>query len=201
MMRHWKYLKYVLRHKWFVFIECLKLGVPIWIAIAHDWDKFLPGMWMSYARTFYAPDGTSQYENSVYFAEAWMRHQHRNKHHWQHWLWVKMPLIDRDIRLRQSEYMVWDSGKVQRVVTQMTVGGVVLELLPPDKWHEVGFPDPMPDVYIREMVADWRGAGRAAGKTDTAAWYEKNRDKIILHPDTRQRVEELLGISATERPA
>jgi hypothetical protein len=30
---------------------------------------------------------------------------------------------------------------------------------------------PMPGVYREEMLADWRGAGRAYGNADTAAWY------------------------------
>ena len=27
MNKHWRYFSYVLRHKWFVFVECCKLGV------------------------------------------------------------------------------------------------------------------------------------------------------------------------------
>lgn len=61
-----------------------------------------------------------------------------------------------------------------------------------------GKPDvvlPMPDRYRREMLADWRGAGRAYGNPDTKAWYEKNKDNIILHPETRAWVEsELLSL-------
>jgi hypothetical protein len=47
----------------------------------------------------------------------------------------------------------------------------------------------MPDRYRREMVADWRGAGRALGKPDTCGWYSVNRDNMILHPTTREWVE------------
>jgi len=55
----------------------------------------------------------------------------------------------------------------------------------------------MPEVYIREMVADWRGAGRVnTGSDNTQEWYEKNRTRMILHPDTRARVEDLLGEGA-----
>ncbi len=48
---------------------------------------------------------------------------------------------------------------------------------------------PMPDKYVREMVADWMGAGMAQGKPDTGAWYKQNRGKIIMHVQTRRRVE------------
>ena len=52
---------------------------------------------------------------------------------------------------------------------------------------------PMPDRYMREMVADWLGAGRAkSGKWEALDWYEKHKDNIKLHPVTRMDVEELL---------
>jgi len=51
---------------------------------------------------------------------------------------------------------------------------------------------PMSSEAAREMVADWRGAGRAQGKPDTLAWYQANKDKMQLHPVTREYVEFLL---------
>jgi hypothetical protein len=60
----------------------------------------------------------------------------------------------------------------------------------------------MPDRYRREMLADWRGAGRAYGRQpeknndpDAAAWYLENRAKIILHPDTRAWLEDELVVT------
>lgn len=86
MRRHLAYARYVMRHKWFVFVACIKLGVPLWIAVFHDWDKFLPDEWFPYARAFYKPDGTSQYAPDETFTTAWNAHQKRNKHHWQYWM-------------------------------------------------------------------------------------------------------------------
>jgi hypothetical protein len=154
MRRHWQYLKYVLRHKWFVFKACLQLGVPLWIAIFHDWDKFLPSEWFPYARTFYAPDGTKQYQENEAFTVAWNQHQKLNKHHWQYWL------------------ITWDRGETEAL--------------------------PMPDVYRREMLADWRGAGQALGFPDTLKWYLNNKDKIKLHPDTRAWLEEQMTMALWE---
>lgn len=51
----------------------------------------------------------------------------------------------------------------------------------------------MPSKYVREMVADWAGAGRAiTGKWEVRSWFAKNRHKIVLHPDTLAEVERLL---------
>lgn len=51
----------------------------------------------------------------------------------------------------------------------------------------------MPDVYVREMIADWMGASKAhTGSWDMTEWLEKNLPKVRLHPATRARVEEIL---------
>lgn len=151
MKRHWQYLKYVLRHKWFVYQEGRKLGLPRLMLILHDWDKFLPDEWFPYAENFYTPDGNKQYLESEAFTVAWLYHQNRNKHHWQYWM------------------ITWDRGETECL--------------------------PMPDKYRREMLADWRGAGRAiTGEDNTADWYMANREKIQLHKDTRAWIEDVLRI-------
>ena len=47
----------------------------------------------------------------------------------------------------------------------------------------------MPVNYRLEMLADWMGAGKALGKPDVRSWYETNKEKIKLHPETRGLVE------------
>lgn len=171
MKKHWKYLHYILRHKWYVFLECCKTGIP-WQGATHDLSKFLPSEWRWYAEYFYgikrereyfdtydihggipeiAPWGTFVKDN---FNLSWLLHQHRNPHHWQYWI------------LRE------DNGAT--------------------------FPLPMPDRYRKEMLADWKGAGRAiTGKNDpleTARWFLKNGSKMLLHDETRTWIEEQLRV-------
>lgn len=189
MRRHWAYFKAVIRHKWYVFLACLQFRVSIWSAILHDWDKFLFDEWFVYVRTFYKLDGTKQYVESVDFAHAWMKHQHRNKHHWQ-W-WVKISARNVYGSIRQESVLIWDRGEAQQVV-QRNSGGV--------NWWELRnlesvefMPIPMPDRARREMLADWFGAGRAYNPNWTPLeprkWYEANKEKIQLHPDTRAWIE------------
>jgi len=59
MRAYISYLKYILRHKWFVFWEACKLGIP-WLGLIHDWHKFLPDEFFPYARYFYNPDGSKK---------------------------------------------------------------------------------------------------------------------------------------------
>lgn len=163
-MSHWRYFKYVLRHKWFVLVAGLRYRAPVWRLIIHDWSKFLPSEWFAYVRNFYGHKPTDEEERVARnlgisiatkadikeaFSRAWLLHQRRNKHHWQFW------------------YLINDT--------------------------DGEYPLPIPYKYVLEMVSDWAGAGRAiTGKWEVAAWYQKNADKMKLHPSTRAIVEVIL---------
>lgn len=87
MSKHFKYLSYIVRHKWFVFIAGLRVGVSPWLLIIHDWSKFLPSEWFPYVESFYGGWGKNRPEwVKAGFDRAWLHHQHHNPHHWQHWM-------------------------------------------------------------------------------------------------------------------
>ncbi len=48
---------------------------------------------------------------------------------------------------------------------------------------------PIPIIYLKEMLADWRGAGKAQNKPNTWEWYVTNKDKMQLHPETQAWIE------------
>ncbi len=50
---------------------------------------------------------------------------------------------------------------------------------------------PMPEKYVREMICDWRAMSRKFGDT-AEEYFCKHRHNMVLHPQTFQRVEELL---------
>lgn len=87
-MKHLKYLRYLGRHKWFVLLACWRSGL-IWRGIVHDWSKFLPSEWLPYAEFFYSEmdaDLFTMARRRHRFDVAWLKHQHRSPHHWQHWV-------------------------------------------------------------------------------------------------------------------
>lgn len=88
-MKHLKYLRYVVCHKWFVFVECAKRGL-IWRGLVHDLSKFSPSEWGPYVEYFYgdsAPDDRrSNHTRDDRFDFAWLHHLHHNRHHWQWWI-------------------------------------------------------------------------------------------------------------------
>ena len=53
---------------------------------------------------------------------------------------------------------------------------------------------PIPLRHRLEMIADWQGAAKVTGGTDGTAWYRQHGDSIVLHDNTRARVEQELGI-------
>lgn len=87
MKAHLKYLSYVLRHKWFVFVECCKFGIPL-AGIIHDWQKFTPIEWKPYVLYFYGPytkENRPQWLKDAFDA-AWLHHIHHGPHHAQYWV-------------------------------------------------------------------------------------------------------------------
>lgn len=85
MKAHFKYLSYVIRHKWYVFLAGLKFRAPLWRLIIHDWTKFLPREWFPYVKYFY---GVAEPKDDIKFNAAWNHHQKCNPHHWQYWILI-----------------------------------------------------------------------------------------------------------------
>ena len=81
-----KHLKLVLTHKYYVLIECFKVGL-YWQGIVHDLSKFHPVEFFESAKYFTgtgSPINESKKANG--YSEAWLHHKGRNKHHWQYWI-------------------------------------------------------------------------------------------------------------------
>ena len=111
-MKYIKYLSYLLKHRWYVMIECFKQGL-IWRGIVHDLSKFLPSEFIPYANFFYGNKGddikkgrnsTGYYKptdtGDKKFDWAWLLHQKRNKHHWQYWV---LPEDEEGIKIFEIE--------------------------------------------------------------------------------------------------
>ena len=82
-MKYLKNLQHILKHKWYVFIECWKLRI-IFQGIIHDLSKFSLIEFIGYSNKFFKinPDE----KDKISFQYAWLHHQKRNKHHWEYWV-------------------------------------------------------------------------------------------------------------------
>ena len=92
-MKYIKYLWYLIRHKWFVMLECFSVGL-YYRGITHDLSKFRLSEFIPYARHFSGNIKTGRDKTGYYkpnntgddaFDSAWFLHQKRNDHHWQYW--------------------------------------------------------------------------------------------------------------------
>ncbi len=164
MNKYFKYLQYLIKHKYYVGVECFKRGL-YWQGLAHDLSKFSPDEFIPYANYFYGNgdnllkfrDKTGYYKpydtGDKKFDFAWFLHQKRNKHHWQFWV---LPTDDAtlkvlEIPLRYKTEMVCDwigASKAQ------------------------GFFSPWETPML-----------------ETQKWYKANKDKMQFAPETRKWIE------------
>lgn len=84
--RFFGHLKTILVHKYWVFICCCKVGMPI-RGFFHDFSKFSPTEFFEGVK--YYRDNTSPInyakKNKGYSA-AWFHHRGHNKHHYESWM-------------------------------------------------------------------------------------------------------------------
>ncbi len=135
-------IRYIFKHKYLVFVECCKLGIPL-RGLLHDLSKFKPDEFIPYMQKFYLKNA-----NSEEFRLAWVKHLHRNPHHWQYWVSIGKPSM---------------------------VDPYDLDRLSPIE---------MPEEYRKEMLADWRAIAKGGG-TSVKEFYQRNKNKIVLHYETR----------------
>lgn len=120
MKSHLKYLWYVLKHKWYVFLECMKLGVPIWGALIHDWQKFAPAEWGPYRQNFFVDwgdVGKSKWVKKRYEL-AWFHHLHYGPHHWEYWVqednknvdYLSVEILEMPDRYRREMLADWNGA-------------------------------------------------------------------------------------------
>lgn len=190
MTAHFRYLSYVVRHKWFVLLAGLKTGAPLWRLVIHDWSKFTPAEWGPYVANFYGRSATDVahdwYQREVSTARANSGFgQIGDGHH--------------------QAIMAEEQRRKQIIIEARTLAfdraWLHHQHANPHHWqHWILREDsgalkllPMPEHFIREMVADWMGAGRAiTGRWEAGEWYDRNRETIALDEITRIKVEGLL---------
>ena len=172
MNKHLKYIWYLLRHKWYVALACWKYGC-FHRAFTHDLSKLLPSEWGPYVNWFNGPFGVKFKRLAEDGTVGELEHQ-MHKECKLHFDYAWLHHQHRNLHHWQYWILRRDDGSHEALL--------------------------MPEVYVREMVADWTGAGMAIhGKNECLEWYLSNRHKMHLHPKTRERVEELLGVPSDQR--
>lgn len=93
-MRFTGHLRTVLKHKYMVFIHCVKAGIPVQ-GFLHDMSKFSPTEFFPSVKYFTGHRSPTELERENNgFSKAWMHHKGRNLHHYEYW-------TDYDFRTKQ----------------------------------------------------------------------------------------------------
>ena len=174
MKRYWVYLLYVLRHKWFVFQECRKRDLHVPLLIA---------LWHDWDK--FLSDEFIPYARFFHNPDGTPKQRREKSGYYK-------PTDTGDNAFDYAWFLHQKRNKHHWqywVIPQDHAGVKVL---------------PMPDLYIREMIADWRGAGRAQGVKKPAPWavrdwYLANGYKLQMHDETRTKVEDYIGVKPTDR--
>jgi hypothetical protein len=199
-VRHLRYLSYVLRHKWWVLVAGLKVGAPLWRLLIHDWSKFTPAEWGPYVATFYGDRyrvGSRVEINSFegFGGEAEIidrRQSHRGGGRF------KVRLLDTGMETWAHDFEVVGLGEFDAAYDRAWLHH---QHANPHHWQHwiLRFDDggegvlPMPEPLVREMAADWMGAGRAIhGTWEVWEWYCKAVAKMTLAPETKRIVESII---------
>lgn len=167
-MKYLKYLIYLLKHKWYVSVECFKVGL-YWRGLVHDISKFRPSEFIPYARYFYSKgndikkgrNSTGYYKptdtGDKAFDYAWLLHQKRNKHHWQWWV---IPEDEGGVRI----FEIPELYRTEMLCDWIGAGKAQGKFSPKDD-------------YLKE----------------TREWWNANNSKMQLHPNTRAYFNSILS--------
>lgn len=164
-MYHLVYLWYVLVHKYWVFVFGRKLGVPVWRLVTHDLSKFSRAEWGPYARWFY-----SKAPNNRSWYAIWKEGEGLN-------LPYELEPYTTARTLKRAFEHAWAHHWRNNLHHWEGWGG-----------------NAMPETYVREMVADWWGAGYAKGQRDVLDWYVANSPRMNLHNNTRILTSNLIAV-------
>lgn len=85
MMRLIRHFNTVIKHKYIVFIHCVKAGIP-WRGLVHDMSKFSPIEFFEGVKYFTGDRSPTELERKTHGCSlAWMHHKGRNRHHFEYW--------------------------------------------------------------------------------------------------------------------
>lgn len=84
-MHYWGHFCTVTKHRYLVFIHCVKAGIPI-RGLLHDLSKFSPVEFLPGAKYYTGKGSPIPRERAdIGYSKAWIHHKAKNKHHLEYW--------------------------------------------------------------------------------------------------------------------
>jgi len=86
MNKYFKHFITISCHKYYVAVECFKVGL-YWQGIIHDLSKYSFTEFFTSARYFQGDKTPIEIEKAEKgYSIAWLNHKAKNKHHWEYWV-------------------------------------------------------------------------------------------------------------------
>jgi hypothetical protein len=164
MLASLRFLHATLVHKFWVYRAGRRLRVGVWQLFIHDMSKFRAAEYVPYGRFFYRKPGAGWLKASI-DPEA------------------KPGMLRAWLTHIFRNPHHWQHWCLINGASVVATRGTKVNVNPIDALR-------MPTKYVREMVADWMGAGRAyngAYPADIASWgwWQENKRSLVLHPEAR----------------
>lgn len=196
-MKYWKYLWYVIRHKWYVMLACFGYRKAhtgmIWLGLLHDWSKFLPSEFFPYAEHFYGEWAKKNCYKCVSIVGNQCKYNYSGIGQGEQAVSCKDYLRSgAGVRDKTGYYKPTDTGD-----PAFDFAWLLHQKRNKHHWQWWLLPEdeggvkvlPIQPKYRLEMLCDWLGASAAQGHggdlESVAKWYDQNGHKMQLHPDTR----------------
>jgi hypothetical protein len=125
MKKYFRHLKTITLHKWYVMMECFKMGL-YWQGITHDLSKYSITEFFTSARYFQGDKSPVEAEKAEKkYSVSWLNHKAKNKHHWEYWVdftegkgLVLPPIPDKYIKEMACDFIgaskAYNAGKFSR---------------------------------------------------------------------------------------
>ena len=124
MDKYFKHFWTITKHKYYVGIECFKIGL-YWQGLIHDLSKYSFTEFFISAKYFQGDSTPIAKEKSERgYSIAWLNHKGKNKHHWEYWTdFYDGEIRAIDIPIKYIKEMACDMNSAAKVYG----GGTALE--------------------------------------------------------------------------
>lgn len=162
MKRLFRYNWYVIKHRWFVMLECFSLRL-FWRGLTHDLSKLSLIEQRGYISRFGDSIKTGRDKSGGYvptdsgnreFELAWVHHHNANDHHWEYWCTPR----------HDGTFVVYPMSP--KALVEMVCD-----------WRGASRAQGTPKESVDVAVLNW---------------YEENKYRMVLHSDTKLHIEEFL---------
>lgn len=182
MNKYWQHFKTITKHRHKVMKLCFKIGLYKQ-GLLHDLSKYSPIEFLTSAKYYQGTSSPIDAEKKDKgYSFAWLHHRGHNPHHWEYWVDNFGP---KPIQTTGEFIPNIPSKYSKRQTIHYT------------KYISIPEPIEIPYKYLIEMVCDMIAAGQTYlgdkwNKESPLEFYNKNKERILLHDETRKQLEFLL---------